>query len=89
MATDRSDRPDPVRPAGRAAAGTVQRRPAGPLGLHAIGMGELRASGNPSTSELPWPAFDANDAGDVVLPATTEVETDFAARHHHAFWAAA
>ncbi len=48
------------------------------------------ASGNPSTSDQPRPAFDANDMQVMSLvPPRPQVETDFAARHHHAFWAAA
>jgi len=47
------------------------------------------ASGNPSTPDLPWPAFDADDMQMMSLvPPRPQVETDFAARHHCAFWAA-
>ena len=47
------------------------------------------ASGNPSTADVPWPAFDADDMQMLSLvPPRPQVETDFAARHHCAFWAA-
>src|SRR5215471_5216234 len=44
-------------------------------------------TGNPSSSALPWPSF----AGTRVLslvPLASQVTTDFATRHHCAFWAA-
>jgi len=47
------------------------------------------ASGNPSTADVPWPAFDADGMQMLSLvPPQPQVETDFAARHHCAFWAA-
>jgi para-nitrobenzyl esterase len=47
------------------------------------------ASGNPSTADVPWPAFDADSTQMLSLvPPRPQVETDFAARHHCAFWAA-
>jgi len=47
------------------------------------------ASGNPSTADVPWPAFDADSMQMLSLvPPRPQVETDFAARHHCAFWAA-
>jgi para-nitrobenzyl esterase len=47
------------------------------------------ASGNPSTADVPWPAFGADSAQVLSLvPPRPQVETDFAARHHCAFWAA-
>ncbi len=47
------------------------------------------ASGNPSTADVRWPAFDADDMQMLSLvPPQPQVETDFAARHHYAFWAA-
>jgi para-nitrobenzyl esterase len=47
------------------------------------------ASGNPSTAGVPWPAFDADSMQMLSLvPPRPQVETDFAARHHCAFWAA-
>jgi para-nitrobenzyl esterase len=47
------------------------------------------ASGNPSTADVPWPAFHADDMQMLSLvPPRPQVETDFAARHHCAFWAA-
>jgi para-nitrobenzyl esterase len=47
------------------------------------------ASGNPSTADVPWPAFDADSMQmlSLVTP-RPRVETDFAARHHCAFWGA-
>jgi para-nitrobenzyl esterase len=47
------------------------------------------ASGNPSTADVPWPAFDVNSMQMLSLvPPRPQVDTDFAARHHCAFWAA-
>jgi para-nitrobenzyl esterase len=47
------------------------------------------ASGNPSTADVPWPAFGADSMQMLSLvPPRPQVETDFAARHHCAFWAA-
>ena len=47
------------------------------------------ASGNPSTADVPWPAFTADSMQMLSLvPPRPQVETDFAARHHCAFWAA-
>ncbi|HUA48004.1 MAG TPA: carboxylesterase family protein, partial [Solirubrobacteraceae bacterium] len=47
------------------------------------------ASGNPSTADVPWPAFDADSMQMLSLvPPRPQVERDFAARHHCAFWAA-
>jgi para-nitrobenzyl esterase len=47
------------------------------------------ASGDPSTADVRWPAFDADDMQMLSLvPPQPQVETDFAARHHYAFWAA-
>ncbi len=47
------------------------------------------ASGNPSTADVPWPAFDADSMQMLSLvPPRPQVETDFATRHHCAFWAA-
>jgi para-nitrobenzyl esterase len=46
------------------------------------------ATGNPSTADVPWPAFDADSMQMLSLvPPRPQVETDFAARHHCAFWA--
>ena len=47
------------------------------------------ASGNPSTAAVPWPAFRADTAQMLSLvPPQPQLETDFATRHHCAFWAA-
>jgi para-nitrobenzyl esterase len=47
------------------------------------------ATGNPATRALPWPAFRAGSARMLSLvPPQPQPETDFAARHHCAFWAA-
>jgi len=47
------------------------------------------ASGNPSTADVPWPAFAADDMRMLSLETPRpRVETDFAARHHYAFWGA-
>src|SRR5262249_13041021 len=48
------------------------------------------ATGTPSSSAVPWPAF-AGTGGTQMLslgPPQPQIETDFAARHHCAFWAA-
>jgi para-nitrobenzyl esterase len=47
------------------------------------------ATGNPSSAAMPWPAFGADSTRMLSLvPPRPQVETDFAARHHCAFWAA-
>ena len=48
------------------------------------------ASGSPATAAGPWPSFGgANSARMLSLvPPRPQIETDFAARHHCAFWAA-
>ncbi len=47
------------------------------------------ARGNPATRAVPWPAFGAGSAQMLSLvPPQPQIETDFAARHHCAFWAA-
>jgi para-nitrobenzyl esterase len=46
------------------------------------------ARGNPATAAVPWPAFGASSAKMLSLvPPQPQLETDFAARHHCAFWA--
>jgi para-nitrobenzyl esterase len=46
-------------------------------------------SGDPSSAAVPWPAFSADSAQMLSLvPPRPQVQTDFAARHHCAFWAA-
>ena len=53
------------------------------------GLGQLRATGNPATAAVPWPAFRAGSARMLsLIPPQPQLETDFAARHHCAFWAA-
>ena len=47
------------------------------------------ATGNPASAALPWPAFTTGSARMLSLvPPQPQLETDFAARHHCAFWAA-
>jgi len=47
------------------------------------------ATGNPATAALPWPAFSTGSAQMLSLvPPQPQLETDFATRHHCAFWAA-
>jgi para-nitrobenzyl esterase len=47
------------------------------------------ATGNPATAAVPWPAFGAHSAQMLSLvPPQPQTETDFASRHHCAFWAA-
>jgi para-nitrobenzyl esterase len=45
------------------------------------------ATGNPASEAVPWPAFDA-DSNQVLslVPPRPQVETNFASRHHRAFW---
>jgi para-nitrobenzyl esterase len=48
------------------------------------------ASGNPASAAVPWPPFGGADRTAVLslVPPRPQVETDFASRHHCAFWAA-
>ena len=47
------------------------------------------ATGNPATAAVPWPAYGSGSARMLSLvPPQPQLETDFAARHHCAFWAA-
>ena len=47
------------------------------------------ATGNPATAAVPWPAFGADSTPMLSLvPPQPQLETDFATRHHCAFWAA-
>ena len=46
------------------------------------------ASGNPSSGVLPWPSFDNRAQEMSLVPPQPQVETDFSAIHHCAFWAA-
>jgi para-nitrobenzyl esterase len=46
------------------------------------------ATGNPATAALPWPAFGNSAQMLSLVPPQPQLETDFATRHHCAFWAA-
>jgi para-nitrobenzyl esterase len=46
------------------------------------------ATGNPATAALPWPAFGDSQQMLSLVPPQPQAETDFATRHHCAFWAA-
>jgi para-nitrobenzyl esterase len=48
------------------------------------------ARGNPATATVPWPSFQGANNGPMLslVPPRPQTETDFAARHHCAFWAA-
>jgi para-nitrobenzyl esterase len=48
------------------------------------------ATGNPATAAVPWPAFGSAGSTQMLslVPPQPQIETDFAARHHCAFWAA-
>ena len=46
------------------------------------------ASGDPSSRALPWPSFGDGAQVMSLVPPQPQVETDFAAAHHCAFWAA-
>jgi len=46
------------------------------------------ATGTPATAAVPWPAFGGSARMLSLVPPQPQVETDFAARHHCAFWAA-
>jgi para-nitrobenzyl esterase len=46
------------------------------------------ATGTPATAALPWPAFGNSQQMLSLVPPQPQLETDFAARHHCAFWAA-
>jgi len=48
------------------------------------------ATGNPASAALPWPAFGGTHSARMLslVPPQPQLETDFAARHHCAFWAA-
>jgi para-nitrobenzyl esterase len=47
------------------------------------------ASGDPSSRPLPWPSLGDGAQVMSLVPPQPQVETDFAAEHHCAFWAAA
>jgi para-nitrobenzyl esterase len=46
------------------------------------------ATGNPASAAVPWPAFGDSAQMLSLMPPQPQLETDFAARHHCAFWAA-
>ena len=46
------------------------------------------ATGTPASATTPWPAFNGSAQMLSLVPPQPQVETDFAARHHCAFWAA-
>ena len=46
------------------------------------------ATGSPATAAQPWPAFGGSQRMLSLVPPQPQLETDFAARHHCAFWAA-
>ena len=70
--------PAPLNPGQQALAGSMQ-----------AAWARFAATGNPATTAVPWPAFSAGSARMLSLvPPQPQPETDFAARHHCAFWAA-
>ena len=70
--------PAPLNPGQQALAGSMQ-----------AAWARFAATGNPTTAAVPWPAFSAGSARMLSLvPPQPQPETDFAARHHCAFWAA-
>jgi len=46
------------------------------------------ATGSPATAALPWPAFGHSAQMLSLVPPRPQLETDFATRHHCAFWGA-
>jgi len=48
------------------------------------------ATGNPASAAVPRPAFDGTGSAQMLslVPPQPQIETDFSARHHCAFWAA-
>jgi len=46
------------------------------------------AAGNPASAAVPWPSFVGGARMLSLVPPQPQTETDFAARHHCAFWAA-
>jgi para-nitrobenzyl esterase len=47
------------------------------------------ATGNPSTGTVPWPSFNDGERGLSLVTPAPQLDTDFATRHHCAFWGAA
>jgi para-nitrobenzyl esterase len=46
------------------------------------------ATGNPSSAAVPWPSFGGSARMISLVPPQPQLETDFATRHHCAFWGA-
>ena len=71
--------PSPLNPGQQALAASMQ-----------AAWARFAATGNPATAAVPWPSFaGANTARMMSLvPPQPQLETDFAARHNCAFWAA-
>jgi para-nitrobenzyl esterase len=46
------------------------------------------ATGSPASAAVPWPAFGGSQQMLSLVPPQPQLETDFATRHHCAFWAA-
>jgi len=70
--------PTPLNPGQQALAASMQ-----------AAWAHFAATGNPATAAVPWPAFGAGSAKMLsLIPPQPQLETDFAARHHCAFWAA-
>jgi para-nitrobenzyl esterase len=46
------------------------------------------ASGDPSSAALPWPSFDGGASVMSLVPPQPRIDTEFASRHHCAFWEA-
>ena len=45
------------------------------------------ATGDPSTAAVPWPSFDDGGQGLSFVTPEPQIDTEFASRHHCAFWA--
>jgi para-nitrobenzyl esterase len=70
--------PTPLNPGQQALAASMQ-----------AAWAHFAATGNPATAAAPWPSFGAGSAKMLsLIPPQPQLETDFAARHHCAFWAA-
>jgi para-nitrobenzyl esterase len=70
--------PTPLNPGQQALAASMQ-----------AAWAHFAATGNPATAAAPWPSFGAGSAKMMsLIPPQPQLETDFAARHHCAFWAA-
>lgn len=46
------------------------------------------ASGDPSTATVPWPSFGDGGTGMLLVTPQPQIDSEFAVRHHCAFWAA-